>query len=302
MEKTILEKIQIPDNLDQKERFFDFILRNSQYVTSRNGLKKALKAQRVICEGQILKGAEWIVPGQEIVIYTEEAKVPKIFELKLDVIFEDEDLAVVYKPSGIPVSGNQFKTIENALLSNISQSNLTDTMPWPKPCHRLDAPTSGLLLIAKTRLARVKLGQQFEDKTIKKKYHAVAMGSFKEKEGDIKHDLEGKPCHSSYKVVKEIPSLRSEALTLVELEPHTGRTHQLRKHLAMIGHPIVGDKEYGEDGNTLKGKGLFLSSTAISFVHPRTEERNEFSVAYPSKFETLLERETKMWEKYKGKK
>ncbi|WP_052444281.1 RluA family pseudouridine synthase [Flammeovirga sp. OC4] len=301
MEKVILEQIQTPDQIDQQERFFDFILKQSQFVTSRNGLKKAFKEKRVVCNEQVLKGAEWITPDQEIVIYAEEAKAPKIFEMKLEVIFEDEDLAVIYKPSGIPVSGNQFKTIENALLYNVSQSPLLDAMPWPKPCHRLDAPTSGLLLIAKTRLARVKLGQQFEDKTIKKKYHAIAMGAFASKMDDINFDLEGKPCHSSYKVIKEIPSLRSEILTLVELEPHTGRTHQLRKHLAMIQHPIVGDKEYGEEGNTLKGKGLFLSSTSISFVHPRTNERQLFSTNYPSKFDALLERETKMWEKYKGK-
>ncbi|WP_172826755.1 RluA family pseudouridine synthase [Flammeovirga sp. SJP92] len=271
-------------------------------MTSRNGLKKAFKAQRVICKNQILNGAEWITADQEIVIYAEDAKPPKVFELKLEVIFEDEDLAVIYKPSGIPVSGNQFKTIENALLFNISQSTLADAMPWPKPCHRLDAPTSGLLLIAKTRLARVKLGQQFEDKTIKKKYHAVAMGTFEKKKGEINFELEGKPCHSSYSVNKEIPSLRSETLTLVELEPHTGRTHQLRKHLAMLGHPIVGDKEYGEEGNTLKGKGLFLSSTFISFIHPRNKKRKELTTKYPSKFDSLLEREIKMWEKYKGKK
>lgn len=299
MNKNILTQIKTPLAINKEERILEYLLKNNDVITSRNGLKKAFKKHRVIIEGEVLKGNEWVQPNQLITIIAEEETPPKIYPLELEIIFEDDDMAVIYKPAGEVVSGNQFKTIENALLHNLKMSSLLDAMPWPKPCHRLDAPTSGLLLIAKTRLARVKLGQQFETKEIKKKYHAITMGQFTDKEGDIRLDLEEKKCHSSFKVVEEVPSLRSGYLTLVQLEPHTGRTHQLRKHLAMIGHPIVGDNEYGEEGNTLKGKGLFLSSTSVSFQHPRTLKKLSFTVDIPAKFTSLFDREKKMWEKYK---
>ncbi|NLR90283.1 RluA family pseudouridine synthase [Flammeovirga agarivorans] len=297
MAKNILENIIIQLLDDQPIRLFDYVLSNSNVISSRNGLKKALRDKRVLLDGTPITGAEWAIDQQNIEILEEKATPPKEFKLELKVLFEDEYLAVVYKPAGIPVSGNQFKTIENALQYNLQPSDVIDAMPWPKPCHRLDAPTSGVLLIAKTRKARISLGQQFEDKIIKKKYHAVVMGKI-EKDGDIKIPLDDKACHSSYSRISYIPSLRSEYLSIVELSPHTGRTHQLRRHMQSIGHPIVGDKEYGEEGNIIEGKGLFLSSVEISFIHPIYEERQTIKAPQPDKFEKLLLRETKMWDKY----
>ncbi|MBB3697785.1 RluA family pseudouridine synthase [Flammeovirga yaeyamensis] len=286
------------ENLKGELRLLDYLLKSESSLNTRNGLKKAFKQQRILLNNQLAKGHEWLSVGDQIIIKEEEATPPKVFELKLEVIYEDDVLAVVFKPAGYPVSGNQYKTIENALLYNLQPSTASDALSWPKPCHRLDAPTSGVLLIAKTRKSRVALGNQFEDKTIQKKYHAVVMGKV-QGTADIKEDIEGKKSHSTYQSIKSIPSLRSEFLTLVELTPHTGRTHQLRIHMAGLGHPIVGDATYGKKGNTLEGKGLFLCSTSISFHHPDTNEWMEFSANYPAKFDKLLERETKMWEKYK---
>ncbi|AZQ61333.1 RluA family pseudouridine synthase [Flammeovirga pectinis] len=300
MESLILTTLNVNNDYSKKERVFDYILKYNTIITSRNGLKKAFKKERILLNNTVLNGAEWCNAGDVYQILGEEEKVPKIFELDLDVLFEDEDCAVIYKPAGFSVSGNQFRTIENALLHNIKPSDLIDKMPWPKPCHRLDAPTSGVLLIAKTRLARVSFGQQFEDKTIKKKYHAVVMGTLPHQEGDVKTPIEDKASHSSFKVLKTIPSLRSEHLSIVELTPHTGRTHQLRIHMASLGTPIVGDKLYGTDGNTLEGKGLFLSSVEITFKHPRTDTFETIKAPQPEKFEKLLLRETKMWEKFRS--
>ncbi|OHX66246.1 RluA family pseudouridine synthase [Flammeovirga pacifica] len=283
----------------EKVRILDYLIKSDASLNTRNGLKKAFKQDRITLNGTVAKGHEWIGSGDHIIIHEEEATPPKVFELKLDVLFEDDDLAVVYKPAGHPVSGNQFKTIENALVYNLTPTTKADKLLWPKPCHRLDAPTSGVLLIAKTRKVRVDLGDQFESKEIKKKYTAVVMGCL-EGSDDIHTPLDGKECHSSYTSLKVISSLRSGHLTLVQLSPHTGRTHQLRKHMAGIGHPIVGDTLYGEKGNTLEGKGLFLSSTEIKFRHPVSNEMQEIKSPYPKKFDTLFERETKMWEKFKG--
>ncbi|MBB6459129.1 RluA family pseudouridine synthase [Flammeovirga kamogawensis] len=300
MNPSILSTLKVNNDYSDKDRVFDYILKNNTIITSRNGLKKAFKKGRILLNDTILNGAEWCAAGDIYQIFGEEEKVPKIFELSLNVLYEDDDCAVIYKPAGFSVSGNQFRTIENALLYNIKPSDLIDKMPWPKPCHRLDAPTSGVLLIAKTRLARVAFGQQFENKTIKKKYHAVVMGKLHADEGDIRTPIENKESHSSYKVIETVASLRSEQLSIVELTPHTGRTHQLRIHMASLGTPIVGDKLYGIEGNTLEGKGLFLSSVEITFKHPRTLAFKTIKAPQPEKFEKLLIRETKMWNKFRS--
>jgi 23S rRNA pseudouridine1911/1915/1917 synthase len=208
----------------------------------------------------------------------------------LDIIFEDEHLAVIFKPAGISVSGNLFKTIQNALLYNIKISKEPDALDWPLPVHRLDNQTSGLLLIAKTKLARVKLGQAFESKTILKKYQAVIIGKTNNS-GEINTDVDDKSSQSHYKLIDSVPSLKNEFLSLIELEPKTGRTHQLRIHCASINHPILGDKLYGDEGMILKNKGLFLCATTISFNHPYSLQDLTFSTPTPHKFLKRMDNE-----------
>ena len=105
-----------------------------------------------------------------------ENKPPKPYELNLEIIFEDESLAIINKPAGISVSGNKYRTIQNALLANLRTSSEPDSLKWPRPVHRLDYATSGLLIIAKTSSALVSLGKQFEERRIKKSYKAIVIG------------------------------------------------------------------------------------------------------------------------------
>lgn len=192
------------------------------------------------------------------------------------------------------MSGNQFKTIQNALLYNIKPSTKIDALDWPLPVHRLDNQTSGLLLIAKTKLARVKLGQAFENKTILKKYHAVVIGKTENK-GEINSDINDKTSQSFFKRIETVPSLKNKFLSLIELEPKTGRTHQLRIHCASINHPVLGDKLYGKEGLILKNKGLFLCATSLGFTHPVTQKAMLFSTDLPYKFKNRLKNESRRY-------
>ncbi len=181
---------------------------------------------------------------------------------------------------------------------NIKLSVNKDALNWPLPVHRLDNQTSGLLLIAKSKTARVKLGQAFERKEgISKTYQAVVIGKI-DQSGEISIDVDEKKSLSTYKRLSVTTSLKNEFLSLIELSPKTGRTHQLRIHCASIGFPILGDKLYGDEGMILKNKGLFLCATGISFAHPITNKKLTFSVETPYKFLKRLTSEAERFENY----
>jgi 23S rRNA pseudouridine1911/1915/1917 synthase len=151
----------------------------------------------------------------------------------------------------------------------------------------LDYPTTGALLIGKTRSAVSNLNQIFQEKEIDKTYLATAIGKM-DFEGVIDSGIDGKPSISRFEVLKTITSERFELLNLVELKPETGRRHQLRKHLASIGNPILGDHDYGIDGLILKGKGLYLHSQSLNFTHPFTKEKLLIEAPTPKKFLKLF--------------
>ena len=292
----VLKTHIVPEDVEEI-RLYDYVQQVFTTIPSRKGVKKAIAREEILVDGKKTSTGHWVKAGQQIELLESSANPPKEYHLKLDIVFEDEFMAVINKPAGIPVSGNQFRTIQNAIIGNVSLSKEEDALRWPKPVHRLDGPTSGLLIIAKTAKALVKLGQQFEQKTIHKKYVAIVMGKPPES-GSIASDVEGLSSLSEYKTIKTIESLRSGHLSLLELSPKTGRTHQLRIHLSSIGLPILGDKIYGDEGNVLEGKGLFLSALELNLNHPITNEGLSIKIDIPHKFNSLLEREVKMWKKY----
>lgn len=214
----------------------------------------------------------------------ENPKREFIFPLK--VIFEDDHLAIIHKPAGILVSGNNFKTIANALPQNLNESNLEDAT-IPQPVHRLDYGTTGVLLVGKTASSIRALNKLFEDKEIKKTYYAITIGKMKKMngiEGIINSEIDEKEAISHYKIVKSVESERFEFLNLVKLTPQTGRRHQLRKHLSSIGNPILGDREYGIENLILNGKGIYLHAYSLSFFHPFTKEFIFVEDELPQKF------------------
>ncbi len=295
----ILETHIVPSGVS-KVRLSDYLPGVFSIISSRKGIKKAIKRGEVRVNEQSSETGHWVLPGEKIELVDLEKKPPKIYPVPLEVIYEDEQLAVINKPAGMVVSGNQYRTVQSALLHNLTLSSQADALPWPQPVHRLDGPTGGLLLIAKTIHTRIHLGEQFEKQQVKKQYRAIVIGAMPEK-GIYNIPLNGQDAITKFCLLRKVPSLRNEWLSLVDLFPETGRTHQLRKHLANAGFPIHGDKLYGTKGEVFKGKGLFLCAVGLSFKHPDSGEIIHFHKEAPPKFDLLLNREERRWQKFNRK-
>ena len=252
---------------------------------TRSGFKKAIKKGLVLVNGKTATTALFINGGELIELH-QEASNKKTFNFPLEVIFEDEYLAVIFKPAGVLVSGNSFATIANALEQNLKKSTLEDAV-IPRPVHRLDYPTSGLLLIGKTNTATIALTKLFEEKQIEKTYHAIAIGNMKSS-GEITIPVDEKESRSLFSVLQSTPSEKYTFLNLVELHPKTGRRHQLRKHLHAIGNPILGDKDYYIEELLSYGNGLYLHASKLEFIHPFTNQKVLFEKELPKKFKRIF--------------
>lgn len=282
----------------ESQRLSDYAVGIFESLPSRKSLKKAIKRGEVLVNGKPENTAYRVQIGDQVDLLESQVNPPKTYRLKLEVLYEDEELAIINKPAGIPVSGNQFRTIQNALMDNITPSKKAGSLNWPKPVHRLDAPTSGLLVIAKTANAIMALSRQFENREVTKTYVAVAMGEIPHR-GTITFDVAGAEALTVYELLETVPSLKNGTLSLLKLSPKTGRTHQIRKHLAKLGTPILGDSLYGLEGKVLKGKGLFLSAIGLSFTHPETQEMLTIEMPVPYKFKALMIREKRRYEKHR---
>lgn len=292
----VLETHLVPHHISPT-RFVDYALTVFTDIPTKSAMKKAIKRNSFLIDGSPLQTGTYITAGQTITRVDTEKAIEKFYKINLNILYEDEYLAIVNKPGGVIVSGNSFKTIVNALPLHLKKSNEKDALKVFKPVHRLDGPTSGLLMVAKTANSLALLGQMFENKEIDKEYMAIVCGKT-DKNGVITSTIDGVHAHSSYELVKSVPSLQNNFLSLIRLKPHTGRTHQLRIHMSSVGHPIMGDASYGTEGQMLKGKGLFLCAVALEFTHPVTKENLKITTKLPAKYEALLIREQKRWHKF----
>lgn len=254
---------------------------------TKSALKKILK-KNCITVNDIVATTATLIHGGETITLTipEEVNTNRKLVFPLTVLYEDAHLAIIHKPAGILVSGNGFKTITNALRQNLQPSTLTDTTR-PQPVHRLDYATTGALLIGKTSSSIRVLNELFKSKNIIKTYYAVTIGTM-QSQGFITSAIEDKASKSSYEVLESIVSERFGMLNLVQLNPYTGRRHQLRIHLASIGNPILGDKDYGKEPFILNGKGLYLHAHSLHFTHPFTKEEIYLKDAFPERFQKLF--------------
>ena len=290
-ERVTVPGAQVPDRLDR------LAFQMFETLPSRKSAFKAIKREEILVNGQSAIPNMLVQANDDLVLLHSFRPTPSPFRFPLQVLWEDDWLAVIHKPAGIAVNGNLHRTIENALGENLLKSNARDALGWPKPVHRLDVPTNGLLLVAKTAGASVELGRQFQRRQIEKRYYALVTGRLEGKETLI-DKINGKLAHTLYRGLEYCRSLRNGWITSVEMTPLTGRTHQLRIQLANIGHPIVGDTLYGEKDRVFKGKGLFLCACHLGFHHPISRKFITFNVDIPHKFSAYIQREARRWKKY----
>lgn len=282
-----LSETHIAKQLEKPIRFQEYGVGIFNTMPTKSSIKKAIKKELIFIDGIAATTSKFISGGEKIELFqSENSSTFERLKLDLEILFEDDYLAIIYKPAGILVSGNKFVTIANALTQNLKKSNQTDAVK-PQPVHRLDYPTSGLLLIGKTSSAIQKLSELFKNKEILKIYFAVTIGKMKT-DGEIDFNIDKRESFTKYKVLQSLASERFDYLNLVQLSPQTGRRHQLRKHLSKIGHQILGDKEYGNPDLFLNGKGLYLHASKLEFAHPFTKENISIFKELPKKFTKIF--------------
>lgn len=268
---------------------------------SRTFIQKLIKGSNVTLNNLcVRKPHHKVETGDSVKIRVEDkkARLIKPENIPLDIVYEDEDIAVINKQPGLvthPAPGNYEHTLVNALLYHLKK--LSDINPErPGIVHRLDKETSGLMVVAKNNPAHLNLAKQFAKHTIKRKYIAFVKGRMEFDENIIevpigRHPYKRKNMAAGLgKNIKYAKTLyrtlrRGSDFSLLELEPFTGRTHQLRVHLAFLGHPVLGDTKYGKDNEF---KRLALHAQSIGFIHPATGEFVEFSCEAPKEFRNLL--------------
>ena len=282
-----IKEIHTVPKLENSIRFQEYAVGIFKTLPTKSGVKKAIKKKLISINGDIATTALFILGEEKVILFeSEDSSNFKRLQLTLDVIFEDDYLAIINKPAGILVSGNKFKTISNALDQNLIKSRQLDAVK-AKPIHRLDYPTTGLLLIGKTNASIIALNKLFEYKKIKKTYFAITIGQM-EVSGIINTLIDNKNSETHYEVLKTVVSKRFEYLNLVKLSPKTGRRHQLRKHMLSLGNPILGDKEYCNEKLILNGKGMYLHAGILEFIHPFTKQQIKIKKDFSNKFKKIF--------------
>jgi 23S rRNA pseudouridine1911/1915/1917 synthase len=256
-------------------------------ISTKSALKKAIKKEQIHVNGEIASTAT-LINGGETILYTpsEIQEHEKKLVLNLEIVFEDDFLAAVYKPAGILVSGNNFRTIANALPQNLVKSVQADAV-LPQPVHRLDYATTGILLVGKTAESIRWLNKLFEQKEVEKTYYAITIGTMNSK-GIISDPIDDKEAITHYVKEATAESDRFKFLNLLKLKPETGRRHQLRIHLSRQGNPILGDRDYTPETLLLKGKGMYLHAYSVTFVHPFTRRSLALTAPLPDRFRKIF--------------
>ncbi len=280
-EKSILTH-KVPSGIEP-QRIVDYARDIFLPFPSKSAIKKVIKKGLVFIDGVPAQSFTWVKGGESIAIEW-EASLSNLPGPKLDlkILYEDDELAIINKAAGVVVSGNRFVTIARGLAQNIQPSGAVDACP-PWPVHRLDYGTTGVLVVAKTSTAQRALSLQFQQKKVQKTYYAITIGQMP-KLGTIESPIDEKEAFTSYVVQQSVVSERFDKLNLVRLQPETGKRHQLRIHMADIGHPILGDKDYGIEGKILNGKGIYLHAHAITVEHPKDGDALTISAPLPKKY------------------
>ncbi len=277
-----------------------FLTQHLTDIPSRNFVQRLIANGQVTVNKKSVKAHQKVSTGDEIVVdvtdLPQDDQNIKAEKIPLDIFYEDDYILLINKPAGLlvhPVNASHTSgTLVNALLHHCEKLSTVNKQLRPGIVHRLDRETSGLILVAKDNRTHVKLAKQFETHQVKKRYAALVEGKVEYDEGlvdasigrhpkyhdrkKISFDDDSKDAETMYRVIK-----RGSDRTLVALFPKTGRTHQLRVHMAHLGHPVLGDDKYGK---RLSFPRLALHAQSIGFFHPKTNKFIEFSTALPEEF------------------
>lgn len=276
---------------DQSRSFFQKLIKNGNVKVNENEITKA---GYIIDEGDVVTAS--IPAAQSVAIEAEN--------IPLDILYEDADVLIVNKPKGMvvhPSAGHYSGTLVNAIMYHCADS-LSGINGEIRPgiVHRIDMDTTGALIVCKNDAAHTDIAEQIKEHTVTRRYRGIVCGIVKEDEGTIEgaigrhptqrkkmaiNEKNGKPAITHYKVLQ-----RFAKYTYMEFQLETGRTHQIRVHMASIGHPLLGDELYGNPKNlAIKGlQGQTLHAMIIGFVHPSTHEYVEFEAPLPEYFQNLL--------------
>lgn len=292
----------IIDINDIGKRIDKFLGENTEYTRSK--IQKMIENENILVNGKKVK-ASYILKENDNVEVTEYIEETDILpeNIPLDIYYEDEDLIVVNKPSGMvvhPAPGNYTGTLVNALMYHTNNLSTVNTSIRPGIVHRIDADTSGLLLVAKNDKAHNILAEAIQKKEVVREYIALVSGVIMEDtatiDAPIGRDLNNrkKMCvtaNNSKDAVTHIRVLeRYSSATLIKCKLETGRTHQIRVHLNYIGHPVINDPVYGHKKLDDEKFGQMLHAEKLGFVHPTTMEYMEFNSPVPNKFNEILKK------------
>lgn len=272
---------------------------------SRSYIQKLIKEDNVLVNNKVVKANYRVKADDEVSFYLPKSIEPEILpqDIPLDVLYEDEDVIIINKPKGMvvhPAAGHYKDTLVNGLLYHCkdSLSGINGVMR-PGIVHRIDMNTTGSLIVCKNDLSHNHIAAQLKEHSVTRKYHAIVYGVLKDDFGTIDKPIgrsdadrkkmavnakNGRNAVTHYKVLQ-----RFDKYTYIECQLETGRTHQIRVHMASIGHPLLGDDVYSTRSCPFKLEGQTLHAKTIGFIHPKTMEYLEIEAPLPNYFVHLLD-------------
>ena len=293
--------IDVPDE-ETGERIDSFLSGKTDFTRTR--IQQLIKDRNITVNGKPTKSSYKIEENDEIAIEVPEVETTEIKpeNIKIDIVYEDSDIAVINKQAGLvvhPAHGHYSGTLVNAILYHIKDLSGINGEIRPGIVHRLDKDTSGLIVIAKNDKVHTVLTEMFQEKKIRKTYLAILKGKLNKSEGKIvtqigrdKNDrkkmtviddiTKGKNAITNYRVISQ-----NNLFTLVKVNIETGRTHQIRVHMRHLGYPILGDSVYGRKDNE---KRQMLHAYKLEFLHPVTGRQMEFTGEIPEDFQKALKK------------
>ena len=292
-------KFEVTDD-DKGKRLDKYLVEQLPKKFSRSFIQKLISESSVLLNNLPVKSHHKLNEGQVVEVTVPDATESSITpeNIPLNIVYEDDELLVLNKPAGMvvhPAPGNWSGTLVNALMAYCKRLSGIGGVAKPGIVHRLDKGTSGLLVVAKTDSAHANLAKQFKSKTIKRVYVALARGTVQLDNGTIQtpigrsirdrkrmavNAVSTKTAITRYKVLE-----RFKDCTLLELTLGTGRTHQIRVHMSYIGHPLLGDEQYGSKGDFPRPA---LHAKTIGFIHPVTKKYMEFTSDLPEDMKGLI--------------